>query len=94
MIEIGTRNYLKHTRSTPRCKSCNAQLQYSQPSYLLILRIDGRTFTPHVCPACNKLRDPELFWMLREWVRKHTEDSPKIDYMKFMARQELPQDTQ
>jgi hypothetical protein len=79
LITITARNRLSHTRSTPRCKACNTQLQFSQPATLVALRIElpnraPRTFTVHICPACNGLSDAPLIDALKAWVQQNYDD--------------------
>ena len=98
MIAIIRRDHLTHTRSTPVCKSCNVQLQFSQPSYLLLIHLTApgkfseqdRKCTVHVCPTCNKKQNDALIVALWTWVLEHYDNVFTTDYMKFMMKQEQP----
>ncbi len=98
MITITTRNHLRHTRSEQFCKCCNSLLQFSQPSYLIILRVTApgkmseqeNTFTVHVCPACNTHSDSALIAGLWTWVLEHYNTEFETLYMKAMMKQEQP----
>lgn len=98
MISIMSRHHLTHTRSTPVCKSCNAQLQYSQPSYLVWVKmtvqgkfsLKERKFTVHVCPTCNRRKDDALMLALWTWVLEHYDNIFTTDYMTCMIKQEQP----
>lgn len=98
MIQILSRHHLAHTRSTPVCKSCNQQLQYSQPSYLVWVKmtilgkltLQERKFTVHVCPTCNKRKDGALILALWTWVLEHYDNIFATDYMTYMIKQEQP----
>lgn len=98
-ITILNRSRLTHTRSTPVCKSCNVQLQFSQPSYLLLVHltvpgrvsVQERKFTVHVCPTCNRKDDKALITALWTWVLEHYDNEFATDYMKLMMKQGQPE---